>query len=196
MKRTMLAVIALFATAGAFAQKNYSESASFQWGPKVGLNISTMTNTDGSKMKPSVYVGAFAEFRVLDWMGIQPEVLYSRQGLKSNVDGIEHKYRFNYLNIPILAKFYVFDGLSLDTGPQFGILLNANDKYKEDGEKIKNDIEGAKNFDISWAIGLSYKFLSHYDVSFRYNLGLSKVFDVSGDKPKNSVIQIGMGYRF
>ena len=51
---------------------------SFEWGVKAGLNVSGVSNIDDSKMKASIYVGAFAEFHVNDWLGIQPEVIYSR----------------------------------------------------------------------------------------------------------------------
>ena len=195
MKKMLLAAMAVFVVCGAFAQRNYHGQASFQWGAKAGRNISKLTNL-GVDMKPSIYAGVFAEFGVTHWMGIQPELVYSRQGFKTEFEGISHKFRYNYLNLPILAKFYIWDKLSFDTGPQFGILLNATDKYKQDGEKTKADIEDAKNFDVSWALGVSYRFGGNYDISFRYNLGLMKVHDIEGDKPKNSVIQIGMGYRF
>ena len=86
------------------------------------------------------------------------------------------------------------DNLTLDLGPQFGFLLDAKTKAKADGETVKADIEGAKNFDVSFAMGASYRIIPALDVYARYNLGLTKVFDTDGDKIKNSVIQIGVGF--
>ncbi len=190
MKKTFLALAALLIVSGVSAQ-----SSAFEWGVKGGLNISGITHND-LNMKPSFYVGAFAEFNINDFLGIQPEVLYSRQGDKYSSDGATLYNRFNYLNIPVLAKIYLLDALSLDLGPQFGFLLNAQQKVKDDDHKVKSDIDGAKNFDVSWAMGVSYRFLGNFDASVRYNLGLTKLADSPGDKPKNSVIQIGIGYRF
>lgn len=163
----------------------------FDWGIKAGLNLATITNADDAKMKPSINVGVFANFMVIeDLLDIQPEVLYSRQGWK---DG-DFYGRLNYLNIPVLAKLHIIDNLTLDLGPQFGFLLNAKGKEKVNGDTVKGDIDGAKNFDVSFAMGASYRIIPALDVYARYNLGLTKVFDLGGDKNKNSVIQIGVGY--
>lgn len=69
MKKMILAAAALMMAAAHRAQM-----PSFEWGVKAGLNVSGISNIDDSKMKASIYVGAFAEFHVNDWLGIQPEV--------------------------------------------------------------------------------------------------------------------------
>lgn len=187
MKKIILAAAALLMTTGAFAQMN------FDWGVKGGLTLGNFTKIDDTKMKPSIYLGAFAEFPINEYLSIQPEVIYSRQGFNYKVDGDRVNARFNYLNVPILAKIYVLENLSLDLGPQFGILLNAKQKYDGGTE----DIDDAKNFDISVPIGLSYKINGMFDVSARYILGLTEVVKWGdNEKAKNSVIQIGVGYRF
>ena len=151
--------------------------------------MATITKIDDASMKPTFYVGAFANFNVIDdILDIQPEVLYSRQGYK---DG-DYYARLNYINIPVLAKLHIIDNLTLDLGPQFGFMLNSKYKYKENGETHKGDINGTKNFDVSFAMGLSYRIIPALDVNARYNLGLTKVSDYG--KPKNSVVQIGVGY--
>lgn len=162
----------------------------FDWGFKGGLNLATVTKIDNANMKPTFYVGAFANFNVIDdILDIQPEVLYSRQGFK---DGDLYA-RLNYINIPILAKLHLIDNLTLDLGPQFGIMLNSKAKAKINGTTIKSDIDGMKNFDVSFAMGLSYRIIPALDVNTRYNLGLTKLND-DWDKAKNGVVQIGVGY--
>lgn len=138
MKKMILAAAALMMAAGASAQM-----PSFEWGVKAGLNVSGISNIDDSKMKASIYVGAFAEFHVNDWLGIQPEVIYSRQGFAVDDNSVDYaRARLNYLNIPIMGKFYVLDNLSFETGPQFGFLLNAREKIKANGTSVKADIDG------------------------------------------------------
>lgn len=203
MKKLLLAAVAVLCfSAGASAQMKWD------WGVKAGLNLSDLTKWSEYDFKPSIYAGLFAELYINDFIGIQPELIYSRQGAYHKDGDFKLWYRYNYLNIPILAKLYLMDNLSLDLGPQFGFLLNAKHKAKGFAEgNGKCDIEGTKDFDVSFAMGLSYTLWEHYDVSVRYNLGLTKVnkkitgssgltnYADYGDA-KNSVIQIGVGYRF
>lgn len=188
MKKVILAAAALLVSVSAFGQ-------SFDWGVKAGLNLADVSKAEGSKMKPSVYAGVFAEFNLVsDLLSIQPEVVYSRQGWDMKNDGIKTHVRLNYLNVPVIFKLYMIENLSLDLGPQFGFLLNAAAKAKDGDVKVKEDLDGFKNFDVSMGMGLSYKFMDMMDVTARYNLGLTKLVD--DVKAKNNVIQIGLGYRF
>ncbi len=196
MKKMMIvvALVAMSATA-AFAQ--------FSYGVKGGLNLSSVSNMDEEgvdvKMKPSFYLGAFAEYKVNDFFGVSPELVYSRQGVAAEYTDevkVKLKYRLNYLNVPVLAKFYVLEGLSVDLGPQFGFLLNSKQYVKVGGEDETEDLEGVKGFDFSVGMGLTYNF-DQFFVQGRYNLGLTDIWkDNEGDKARNNVIQFGVGYRF
>ncbi len=180
MKKMMIvvALVAMSATA-AFAQ--------FSYGVKGGLNLSSVSNMDEEgvdvKMKPSFYLGAFAEYKVNDFFGVSPELVYSRQGVAAEYTDE-------------LAKFYVLEGLSVDLGPQFGFLLNSKQYVKVGGEDETEDLEGVKGFDFSVGMGLTYNF-DQFFVQGRYNLGLTDIWkDNEGDKARNNVIQFGVGYRF
>ncbi|MDR1756960.1 MAG: PorT family protein [Culturomica sp.] len=206
MKKMMIvvALVAMSATA-AFAQ--------FSYGVKGGLNFSSVSNMDkllgdNTKMKPSFYLGAFAEYKVNDFFGISPELVYSRQGLAADVEmeylgfeeegDVKTKYRLNYLNVTVLAKFYVLEGLSVDFGPQFGFLLSSKLYMEAGGEDETEDMKDTnKGFDLSVGLGLTYNF-NQFFVQGRYNLGLTDVAkdNESDDKFRNNVIQFGVGYRF
>lgn len=187
MKKIILIAAALVISTSAFAQ--------FDWGVKGGLNISGVRDTDYDA-KPSFYVGAFAEMEFMYFLSFQVEAVYSRQGGYDKVDGTKQWLRLNYLNIPVLAKFHVIDKLSINTGPQFGFLLGDKLKTKKGGTTIKHSIDGTKTFDFSWAIGASYRITPKIDIDARYNIGLNKCAKDVDYKPKNSVFQIGAGYRF
>lgn len=196
MKKLLLSLIAGIAFLGSV--KAQSE---FTFGPKVGLNVSNITHSHGDN-KASIHAGMFAEARFTDWLGVQAEILYSRQGWRDKVDidgdkDVKAKYRVNYLNIPILARFYVWDGLSVDLGPQLGIALNAKEKYKHGGSTVKDKIHNLNTLEVSFAMGLSYEFNRGLILSARYNLGLSNVFDKDdfGADNKNHVFQLGLAYR-
>jgi hypothetical protein len=187
MKRFLLLAAALLISTSAFAQN-------FEWGVKAGLNLATSTKSEGmAKMKPSLYAGAFVELKLGDFVGIQPELVYSRQGFNVKEAGETANYRMNYLNLPILAKLYVLENLSLDLGPQFGYMIGS--KFAYDGESIETGVE-MNDFDVSFGVGLSYKIAEKFDISARYNLGLTNWAKDDAANSKNSVIQIGVGYRF
>lgn len=209
MKKIMLSVVALIFTSGAFAQLDKIE-----YGVKGGINIANISNMevslDSKGMKPGIYLGAFAKYRINDYLGVQAELIYSRQGIcgktkeaegDSNV--FKGKIRANYINIPILAKVYLLENLAIDFGPQFGFLCNSKIKLKEDETVIKTDFEKATNlntnvFDFSIAMGATYNITKQIDVSLRYNLGITKIIKqhYDGEKNRNGVIQIGAGYSF
>lgn len=143
-------------------------------------------------------MGAFAEFKVNDYFSVQPELVYSRQGLRAEkLEGWKRRARVNYLNIPVLAKFYVWDELSVDLGPQFGFALNGKYKFSKDGDSEKRKIRDLNTFDLSFALGLSYNW-EDFMFSARYNFGITNVIDkdAAGDNNKNHVFQLSVGYRF
>lgn len=174
-----------------------SAFAQLDWGVKGGLNVSGIRDTDYDA-KPSIYVGGFVEAPFNYFMNFKVELVYSRQGGYDKYNGVKTWRRLNYLNIPVIAQINLIGNLSLETGPQFGFMLNGKDKIKYDGHTSKHSIDSddRKTFDFSWAMGLNYKLTQRIDIAARYNLGLTKVMKHTGNKPKNSVFQIGAGYHF
>jgi len=170
----------------------------FYWGVKGGLNLSDVTNSGGS-MKPSIYVGAFGEYQFTDKWAIQPELVYSRQGFNFKDGEGTDKYRMNYLNVPIMGKWYAIpQKLSIELGPQIGFALKYAIKDKEDGEtrtrKVDNNFYDA--VDIGIGVGLSYYLTYNIGVSARYNFGFTDTWKNIGVSGTNQVIQLGAFFRF
>ena len=192
MRKLLFVLSALLISTGVFAQ-------SFEWGAKSGLNLSTVTNTDGAKMRPGLHIGVFGEYGINDFLGIQGELLYSMMGTKGATMGgaieITPTYKTDYVVLPILAKVYLTEKFSLDIGPQFGYMVSAKLKLSDGsnpGYDLYKNIDN--KFDLSVGMGLSYKLPYNIGVSARYNLGLTEINE--GAKPKNGVIQFGISYRF
>lgn len=152
--------------------------------PKVGANFSTITKFDDTKMKVGLAVGVEAEYGVSENFGVAAGVLYSMQGC--GIKDASEKYKFDYINIPIVAQYYPVKGLAIKAGVQPGFCVSA----KAGSAKITNK----KSFDFSIPVGLSYE-ISKFVIDARYNFGLTKVLD-SSVKGKNSVIQVTLGYKF
>lgn len=182
MKKITLLIAALALSMGAFAQD-------WEFGAKAGINLAKNTKTTGENRRTGFYAGVFAEKVISDYFGVQGELLYSQAGSKAKGSGVSVLLKTNYLALPILAKIYVAPNLSVDLGPQFGYMVSG----KLDKLVIYKNL---KKFDVSWAAGLSYKISGRYDLSARYNFGLTKVSKDSTVKSKNSVISFGVGYRF
>lgn len=202
----------LIFTIGLFGFTNII-AQNIKYGSKLGINFSSFTGdeTDGLSTRTSLHAGAIAEIKISDDFSIQPELLYSSQGTKSDysetLDGTTINYsniKLEYIIIPLLAKFYVVEGLSLEAGPQIGFLITADREFKktdngetETGEEnILNEVKG---MDFGLNFGLAYKLESGIFLAAHYNLGLSNINDFNGSdevKNQNNVIQFSVGYFF
>lgn len=201
MKKIVLSALAVCALSGsAFAQQEV------KFGPKAGVNFANLSNFDNSEMKTGFHVGAVAEIKFNDKFSIQPELLYSAQGTKFPINNSEVKFNIDYINIPIMAKYYIVDGFSVEAGPQVGFLTKAELEGTFDNLTGTTDIkDNVKSVDFGVNFGLAYDLPNGFFANARYNLGLAKVYEdvnvfnnttVSFSDAKNSVIQVGVGYKF
>ena len=173
-------------------------NAQFQFGVKAGANFSTFTGSDvqGAKTLVGFNGGVYAKLPVTHSISIQPELVYSGQGVKADDGTATASLHNNYFNIPILLKYQNFTGFFIETGPQLGFLMSA--KLKEGGDSF--DEKSAYNSaDFAWVFGVGYKIpTTQLAIDLRYNLGISNIADNgnSSDNSKvhNGVFQIGLMY--
>ena len=153
-----------------------------KFGAKGGLNFAFVTGDNINKLDPisDFHAGILAEISISEKFSFQPELLYSGQGSKINL---------TYINLPLLGKYYLTKGFSIEAGPQIGYLLSA----KNGSTDVKNSY---KSIDLGASLGASYTLNNRFIFSARYNLGLSNINDVSGlsDKNRNGVFQLSIGY--
>jgi len=193
MKKVLLSAVAVMAFMSVSAQET-------RFGVKAGANLANFTgDVDDLDSKVGFHVGGFAEIKLTDKFAVQPEILFSTQGAKYKESGYEEKTNLSYLNIPVMAKYYVAEKFSLEAGPQIGFLLSAKSKFDGGGESGDVDIkDGLKSIDFGVNFGAGYDFTENLSVGLRYNLGLSNISDSEeGDgKIKNSVFSLSVGYKF
>ncbi|WP_286966451.1 porin family protein [Flavobacterium sp. UBA4854] len=193
MKKIILSAIAIMAFA-------FTNAQSTRFGVKGGLNISNVVGGDVENNKTLVgfHVGGLAEIHVVEKFYIQPELLYSAQGAKFDGPlGSDGDLKLNYLNIPVLAKYYIVDKkFNVEAGPQLGILLSA----KADGEDFK---DYTRSVDLGFNLGAGYSFTDNLSVGLRYTIGLSPITDNDidnsdeyYDSAKNSNLQLFLAYKF
>lgn len=190
MKKLIYSLVALMALSTTMVK---AQETGFGWGVKAGVNIANVSNSEG-KSKMGFVGGLFADYRTCNWFGVSADILYSGQGVKSK--DIDAKIASAYLNVPILANFYVVKGLAFKTGIQPGFLLSANDKIDGNKESVK---ESMKSFDVAVPVGVSYTFDFGLVVDARYNIGISRVNKTTATGVSNSfnnVFAVTVGWRF
>ncbi len=120
------------------------------WGAKGGTNITTLGEfNSGNSPQLRLHAGFYYQQRLEQQFGIVAELQYSMQGARAA--NISRRYlAYNYLNLPVLIKFYNINDVYFEIGPQFGYLLSA--KFHDDGftENVKANV---KNFDFTGLIG-------------------------------------------
>lgn len=179
-----------------------SGSMSPSFGVKGGVNFATVSGDDfdSPDSRTSFHVGLLAEFPLAEIFSLQVEALYSGQGFKSNLDGEilggegKVEYQLDYINVPVLAKVYVIEGLSLEVGPQFSFKVNEEIDANANADEGDLDLDTAEDFEFGLAAGLTFQTKSGLFASGRYNLGLTEIFE--NRDVKNSVFQLGIGYKF
>ena len=154
-----------------------------RFGAKVGLNLSHFWGKDALHgIKAGAQFGGLMDYRINHKFGIAPEFVFSMQG--ASEDGVTANV--NYINIPIMLKYYVMPALSVDFGPQLGF----NVYSKINGNKATD----TNTVDFGLGLGATYGITPNIFVQARYNMGFTKVYKYGSDK--NGNIQFAVGYMF
>lgn len=183
MKKLFLMAAMMVAVLSANAQ---NEVGQITLKPMAGVTLATITDSEHSKFKIGFAAGVEGEYGIMEKLGVTAGLVYSMQGAKYEGDD---KEKLDYLNIPILANYYVIPGLAIKAGIQPAFLLSAKD---EDGDDFKDE---CNTFDFAIPVGASYQY-KNFVVDARYNFGLTKTNKDGSKSHKNSVFMITVGYKF
>ena len=138
---------------------------------------------------------------------MQPELLFSMQGVEQVVSGGTLKATgtssINYINLPIMAKFYLAEKLSIHVGPQLGLVVSATDKLVSNVPGFPSSTTEAKDdynsFDFGLNLGAGFNFTKNITLDLRYNIGLTqfvKEIPTGSGGGKNRVFSLNLGYSF
>ncbi len=202
MKRaTLIACLCVFLIGAQQASAQVELAIGVKGGPnfaKINTDASAMENY---KNRTGFHGGAFVLIKATK-IGIQPEIIFSQQGSKVEINSQELESNFSYVNIPIMLKLYTVAGINIQAGPQFGFVNNAEAPVFDevDQEWTVMDVKNrAKNSDITLGLGLGWDLPFGLTIDARYNLGLSKIYDQAPSQQtedaKNQVIQVSVGYK-
>ena len=182
-----IAVLLFFISSSLFSQ-------GLSFGIKGGANLGKIS---GESFKDqfllAYHVGGFLTISGKKW-GIQPEVVFNQVNADtannfnqvtqfSHVDQIQLKS----LTIPIMINYNVAKFLTLQAGPQFGVILDQNQNLTQNGK------DAFKSGDFSMAAGAQLNLLK-FRVYGRFVGGLTDLNNLrSSDTWKVTAIQGGVG---
>ncbi len=169
----------------------------FKIGPKLGANISGNTGLQFEKgFNFGYHAGLFSEIMLTDKFGIQPEALWSQVNLVpassfnqiySPSLGQLQDIKLTYLSIPLLLNIRPVKPITIQVGPQYGILIDNSLPV------VANATNAFKSGDFSMLAGIQLKVLS-FRLYGRYAIGLTSINDLpDGGKWKSQTLQIGVG---
>jgi hypothetical protein len=194
-KLFMIAVAAFMVTMGANAQNMFIK-------PMVGGTLATFTgDAEGTKMKLGLVAGAEFGYHVAEPFAITAGALVTMKGsaFKDNAYTKDMKTTLTYIDVPIMANYYILPGLAVKAGVQPGFLLSRKTKWSENvlgawSDYDTTDKSGMKKVEFSIPLGLSYE-ISDFVIDARYNIGLTNINDTDHYKSKNAVIMLTLGYK-
>ena len=174
LKTNLLSLFLLSLSTLSFAQ--------IEFGVKGGVGLSNTTIVHGvSKERFGFTGGAVAKYQLTNKNEnhyLQAEVLYSNQGEFSlyKEGGEKYKAFLNYVNVPIMYKYYFDDqgkDFFVEAGPQLG--FKVSEKFDEDEPERTNNVP--KSFDLALNIGGGYSINRQIEFNLRYQYGLIDTYD-------------------
>ncbi|MER3463426.1 MAG: PorT family protein [Chitinophagaceae bacterium] len=193
MKARLLALIAI----AFFSQTAIAQSS---LGVKLGANLSKIQGQPFSSGFNAGYLaGGFAIIPLGGKFSVQPEVLFNQSKTKTDTSVLQVSsdayssfkngdIKLDYLSIPLLLNYKLIGNvLSLQAGPQFGVLIN------KDNNLFKNGQNAFKTGDFSMVGGVQVKITKLY-LSGRYVVGLNNINDIGNSNQwKNQAWQLSVG---
>ncbi len=187
-KTLLLALVTIISTT-AFSQKLHV-------GIKGGASINKLTGKSfKEEFSFGYHVGGYFELGLGKKFAIQPEILFSQTNVdtSSSFSSVYqfkqlNKVQLKYLSFPILLNIKPVKMLTLQVGPQFGILTNKSNTLLQNGK------EAFKGGDFSMLGGAQVN-IGHLHIYGRYAIGLSNINDIDNqEKWKNQSVQLGIAF--
>lgn len=197
-------------------------NAQMRFGVKAGLNFSNVSmklggeKVDDLKMRFGGQFGVLAQFELTENVALQPEVMYSTMGTKSEEFGVTTTTKLNYLQIPINVMYKFGSGSAkpyITAGPYLGYAINGKTEFDYDLGDINfkqisipvnevdiefGDEEGQmKRLDFGIGIGAGIE-LKHFQFGVNYSLGLANIMGAgdSDNSAKNRLFSVSAAFLF
>jgi hypothetical protein len=203
------AVSAITLGGTAMGQSNIS------FGPKAGVALTSITGGDQPKdqdLKFGPTAGGFINLSTDKSVGFSVELLYGQKGFRSKTGGVTFITRSHYVELPVLARFYLIKEGSIRPNIYFGASLNYCVKavsIAQDvpifGDVTTTDTKFYNPLEVGVLGGLGLKIKAAEEqwiiTDLRYNQGLTPIFkdqNLNGNtfksKSYNGSLALTLGY--
>lgn len=161
-----------------------------------GMNASQV---NGDKLagfdKVSYHAGAGIRRTLTSNTSLQFEIMYSRKGSRDVVtsyDPVQDTlFRFNYIDIPVLATFRVYQQLYVQGGIYAGVLVNAS---YDDGVIVSDKTNDLYRLDWGVAGGLEYRINPKWLANLRISQSVLDINKQAFTAYYNLVSSLGIRY--
>lgn len=206
MKKVFVLIAAAIVSMSAMAQVQFGvkvgvDATNF-WGKGVeGIPTSSYPWLVNHEMHLNHQVGLVMEYKFSPKFAIAPEAVFASQGGKRTsgnpalpLSQRELTYTTNYINVPVMLKYYLSPAFSIDLGPQVG--FNVYSKGKNGDSDPYDTKEFTKKVDFGVGLGGTYNLTDNAFIQARYTMGMTNVFKSDDDDCKNGNIQLAFGWKF
>ena len=177
-------------------------------------SLVSLTNGYGSTTaRAGFHAGGYIRIPVSPVFSIEPGAYYSQKGMQISGQFSSVQLDFlnlqatitdkaDYIDIPLLAKVFVAEGLHFYGGPQVSFLVSnkINTKASVIGFNVLNrDLDYDSPFrktDVGVVGGLGYRFNNGLNLSAGYDYGLNTVDNNSNFNTFNRVVKVSAGFEF
>lgn len=169
-----------------------------RFGVQVGVNASDVFNEDIDAIKTGYTASALVEIPLISKkLSVQPEIAFSTIKNAVSTTDEQTNINLNYVNIPVVFKYYPFKAISLQAGTQLGKLIEATQEIRNDNQDDHNIISRLRDIDFGFNLGVGYELQSGIFLVARYNAGSLNINEgFSTEAIKNSISQLTIGYKF
>lgn len=174
-------------------------SQNFEGGLQTGYGISNVYVEDISGDTRGVFhIGALGQYNFNESWAIVGKLLYDQKGYAYN-DGTSGRETINYVDIPVMGKWYFGNNVKgyLQFGGYYGLFLNAEGEI--DNEAVDTS-EAYEDSDLGVAYGVGLELANLYDVKlfleWEANTSMVNIAAENYSTFRNGASKIGLGFRY
>ncbi len=202
--------------------------AQISYGIRTGANFSKwqgddlqvvedlLDKTDGylvTKGKKGLHIGGYVNIPFSETFSFEPGLQYSKKGYSIKGDfqipvlkylgiNVGAQVQSHYIDIPLVLKANIVEGLQIYAGPQVSYLVRSslNAKLGILGISIFNKgfgiTERFNKVDLGLTGGVGYQFDNGLNIQAGYDYGLSRLDKNDNYDVYNRVVKVSVGYSF
>ncbi|MGQ9800871.1 MAG: porin family protein [Candidatus Saccharicenans sp.] len=172
-----------------------------------GLSDNFGADTFGQSWQPSFMAGVFVDLAFASRLGAALELNFVRRGSLYRLEsgGLEYRERYmlDYLEVPLLVKFYLLQGrnpeLYIYGGPAMALNLRARLKVTFDDLEESVEVDNLQGTDLQAQAGAGATLAlgpGSLLLEFRYSHGLKTIATEPEAEVRNKSLAILAGFRF